>query len=86
MGFSASYTYAVGAWQLLLMGAAAFAAAWLAAIPVFDLVSRKSHLFLPLDGWLLGTAAALCLPMIASAALPLVRAARAEPAGLFGAA
>jgi putative ABC transport system permease protein len=86
MGFSAGYTYAVGAWQLLLMGAAAFAAAWLVAMPVFALVSRKSHLFLPLDAWLLGAAAALCLPMIASAALPLVRAARAEPARLFGAA
>ena len=84
MGFSASFTYSVGAWQLLVMGAAAFAAAWVAAIPVFELVSRKSHLSLPLDGWLFGTGLALCLPMIASAALPLVRAARAEPARLFG--
>jgi putative ABC transport system permease protein len=84
MGFSASYTCSVGAWQLALMGCAAFAAAWLAAIPVFALVSRKSHLFLPLDGWLLGTGLAVCIPMIASAALPLIRAARAEPAGLFG--
>lgn len=86
MGFSASYTYAVGTWQLLLMGALAFAAAWLLAIPVFDLVSRKSHLSLPLDGWLLGTGLAWCVPMMASAALPLLRAARAEPARLFATA
>jgi len=85
MGFGAGYTYAVGAWQLLIMGSAAFAVAWLGAIPLFALVSDKSHLFLPLDGTLLGTAAALCVPMIASAALPLVRAARAEPARLFAA-
>jgi putative ABC transport system permease protein len=86
MGFSAAYTYAVGAWQLLLMGAVALTAAWLVATPVFEIVSRKSHLFLPLDAWLFGTLLVLCVPMIASAALPLVRAARAEPAGLFGAA
>ena len=55
------------------------------AIPLFALVSDKSHLYLPLDPTLLGTALALCVPMIASAALPLVRAARAEPARLFAA-
>jgi hypothetical protein len=86
MGFSAAYTYAVGAWQLLLMGAVALMAAWLIAMPVFGIVSRNSHLFLPLDAWLFGTLLVLCVPMMASAALPLVRAARAEPAGLFGAA
>ena len=85
MGFGAGYTYAVGAWQLLVMGSAAFAVAWLGAIPLFAVVSDRSHLYLPLDGTLLGAAAALCVPMIASAALPLVRAARAEPARLFAA-
>ena len=85
MGFGALYTCAVGAWQLLIMGSAAFAVAWLGAIPLFAVVSDKSHLYLPLDGTLLGAAAALCVPMIASAALPLVRAARAEPARLFAA-
>jgi putative ABC transport system permease protein len=82
-GFSAGYTYAIGAWQLLLLGAASFAAAWLGVWPVFAIVAAKTHLFLPLDAWLLGAGLALCVPMIASAALPLLRAARADPARLF---
>jgi putative ABC transport system permease protein len=82
-GFSAGYTYAIGAWQLLLLGAVSFAAAWLGVWPVFAIVAAKSHLFLPLDAWLLGTGLALCVPMIASAALPLLRASRADPARLF---
>ena len=86
MGFGAFYTHAVGAAQLAMIGGAAFAAAWLGAIPLFAVVSDRSHLFLPLDGELFGTALALCVPMIASAAAPLVRAARAEPARLFAAA
>ena len=82
-GFPAGFTYAVGAWQLLLLGAGSFALAWLLAWPVFEIVSAKSHLFLPQDAWLLGAGIALCVPMIASAAIPLVRAARADPARLF---
>ena len=80
MGFSASFTYGIGAWQLLLMGGTAFALAWLMAIPVFDLIAQKSHLSLPLDGFLLATAGALCIPMIAVAAIPLLRVGRADPA------
>ena len=82
-GFSAAYTYAIGAWQLLLLGAVSFALAWLAVWPVFAVVSAKSHLSLPLDSTLLGAGIALCVPMIASAAWPLLRAAHADPARLF---
>ena len=82
-GFSAAYTYAIGAWQLLLLGAASFALAWVAVWPVLALVSAKSHLFLPLDWTLLGAGLVLCAPMIALAAWPLARAAHADPAGLF---
>jgi hypothetical protein len=66
------------------MGLAAFACAWLAAVPVFDAISLKSHLSMPLDGWLFRAAVLCCVPMIASAALPLLRAGRADPARLFG--
>jgi putative ABC transport system permease protein len=82
-GFPAGYTYAIGAWQLVLLGTGSFALAWLLVWPVFSIVASKSHLFLPLDFWLLGAGIALCIPMIASAALPLLRAARADPAKLF---
>jgi putative ABC transport system permease protein len=82
-GFSAGFTYAIGAWQLLLLGVASFALAWLAVWPVFAIVAAKSHLSLPLDATLLGAGIALCIPMVASAAWPLLRAAHADPAGLF---
>jgi putative ABC transport system permease protein len=82
-GFSAAYTYAIGASQLLLLGVSSFALAWLAVWPVFAIVSAKSHLHLPLDVTLLGAGIALTLPMIASAAIPLTRAAHADPAALF---
>lgn len=82
-GFSAGFTYAIGAFQLLLLGVVSFALAWLCAAPVFAVVAAKSHLFLPLDSRLLGTGIALCVPMIASAAIPLARAAHADPAALF---
>lgn len=83
MGFGAAFTYAVGAWQLTGIGAAAFAGAWLAAWPVFDVIAARTHLALPLDAALAGGAAALCAPMIAVAAAPLWRAGRADPAALF---
>jgi putative ABC transport system permease protein len=82
-GFRAGYTYAVGALQLLIVGVASFALAWLAAWPVLTAVAAKSRLYLPLDAWLLGIGMLLCAPMIASAAAPLVRAAHVDPAGLF---
>ncbi|HEX2829955.1 MAG TPA: ABC transporter permease [Burkholderiales bacterium] len=82
-GFPAGYTYAIGGWQLALLGGGSFALAWLLVWPVFAVVSAKSHLFLPLDAWLLAGGVALCIPMIASAALPLLRATRADPAKLF---
>ncbi|MEW6690860.1 MAG: FtsX-like permease family protein, partial [Pseudomonadota bacterium] len=74
MGFDAAFTYAVGGWQLFAMGSAAFAFAWLAAVPVFETVARRSQLFLPLDATLFGVVAALCAPKLASAAMPLLRA------------
>ena len=83
MGFQAGFTYAIGALQLALMGAAAFAFAWVLAWPVFGGIERVSHLSMPLDGTLLAIALALCAPMIASAALPLARAMRADPASLY---
>jgi putative ABC transport system permease protein len=83
MGFDGGFTYAVGAWQLFLMGAAGFALAWLAAIPVFGSVASKSQLSMPLDAELLAITLALCIPMVVSAATPLLRAGRADPAGLF---
>ena len=83
MGFKAGFTYAACAWQLVLIGAAAFAIAWSLALPVFRGIGHASHLSLPLDGTLLGVSLLLCAPMIASAALPLARASRADPAGLF---
>ena len=85
MGFSGGFGYAVAAWQLALMATMAFSAAWLAAVPAFEAISRRSQLAMPLDSWLLGVVLALCLPMAAAAAAPLVRAGRADPAGLFGA-
>jgi putative ABC transport system permease protein len=83
MGFERSFTYAIGGWQLLAMGAVAFALAWLAAAVIFEVVAHRSQLSLPLDSTLLGVALALCLPMLASAAAPLLRAGRAHPAKLF---
>jgi putative ABC transport system permease protein len=83
MGFKAAFTYAVCAIQLALMGAVAFAVAWTFAVPVFRGIAQASHLTLPLDGTLLGVSLLLCLPMMASAAVPLARASRADPAGLF---
>lgn len=85
MGFGASFTYAVGAWQLGLIGATAFGVAWLAAIPVFAAIAGKTHMVLPVDAILLGSAVLLCAPMMAAAGLPLLRAGRADPARLFGA-
>jgi putative ABC transport system permease protein len=82
-GFSAGFTYAIGASQLLLLGLASFVLAWLGVWPIFAVVGAKSHLFLPLDLTLLGTGIVLCVPMIASAAWPLTRAAHADPAALF---
>lgn len=85
MGFGASFTYAVGAWQLGLIGATAFGVAWLAAIPVFAAIAGKTDMVLPVDAILLGSAILLCAPMMAAAGLPLLRAGRADPARLFGA-
>ena len=86
MGFSRGFGYAVGAWQLAVMGALAFAGAWLAAIPAFDAIARASQLAMPLDAWLFGVVLALLIPMAASAGVPLLRAGRADPAHLFGTA
>ena len=83
MGFEAAFTYAVCACQLVLMGAAAFAIAWALAVPVFRGIAQASHLSMPLDGTLLGVSLLLCVPMMVSAALPLARASRADPASLF---
>ncbi len=83
MGFGRGFIYGVGAWQLAALAAAAFAAAWLAAIPLFERIARVSTLVMPLDASLLLGAFALCLPMVLAAAAPLVRAGRADPAVLF---
>ena len=83
MGFSSWFVYGVGALQLLLMSFLAFALAWIAAIPVFALIERLTHLSLPTDPHLLLSAGLLCLPMIATAAWPVLRAGRADPASLF---
>jgi hypothetical protein len=65
------------------MGAAAFSIAWMLAVPVFRGIGQASHLSMPLDGTLLWVSLLLCAPMMASAAVPLARASRADPAGLF---
>ncbi len=83
MGFSSWFVYGVGALQLLLMSFLAFALAWIAAIPVFALIERLTHLSLPTDPHLLLSAGLLCLPMLATAAWPVLRAGRADPASLF---
>jgi len=83
IGFEARFTYAICACQLLLMGAVSFSVAWLLAVPVFRGIAHVSQLSMPLDGTLLGVSLLLCTPMMASAALPLARAARVDPAGLF---
>jgi putative ABC transport system permease protein len=83
MGFASRFIYGVGALQLLLLGGLAFVLAWLTAIPVFAVIARLTHLSLPPDGHLLLSAGLLCLPMIATAALPVLRAGRADPASLF---
>jgi putative ABC transport system permease protein len=84
MGFGGGFGYAVAAWQLALMGTLAFGGAWLAAIPAFAAIAAKSQLAMPLDAWLFGVVLALCLPMAAAAATPLLRAGRSDPASLFG--
>ena len=48
-----------------------------------DWIERVSHLSMPMDATLLAIALSLCLPMFGSAALPLVRAMRADPASLY---
>ena len=83
LGFSSRFVYGVGTLQLFLMGGLAFALAWVAAIPVFAVIERLTHLSLPTDLHLLLGAGLLCLPMIATAALPVLRAGRADPASLF---
>ena len=83
MGFSSRFVYGIGTLQLLLMGTLAFALAWGVAIPVFAVIERLTHLSLPTDPHLLLSACLLCLPMIATAALPVLRAGRADPACLF---
>lgn len=83
MGFASRFTYGVGAFQLLILGGLAFTLAWVGAIPTFALIARLTHLSMPTDLVLLGQAALLCLPMIATAAIPLLRAGRADPASLF---
>lgn len=83
MGFDAGLTYAIGALQLLIMGAAGFALAWVLSVPVFHGIARVSQLQMPHDGTLFAVAVALCVPMIALAALPLLRAGKAEPAALY---
>jgi putative ABC transport system permease protein len=83
MGFEAAFTYEVCAFQLALTGALAFAVAWALAVPTLRGIAHVSHLSMPLDGTLLWVTAVLCAPMMATAAVPLARASRADPARLF---
>jgi len=83
MGFSARFTYRVGAFQLLILGGLAFGLAWLAALPTFAVIGRLSGLSMTADWRLLAESSLLCLPMMATAALPVLRAGKAEPALLF---
>jgi putative ABC transport system permease protein len=83
MGFSARFTYRVGAFQLLILGGLAFGLAWLAALPTFAVIGRLTGLSMTADWRLLAESSLLCLPMMATAALPVLRAGKAEPARLF---
>lgn len=83
MGFGGGFVYGIGAWQLAALGSGAFAAAWLAAIPVFGYIERLSTLVMALDGRLFTIALALCMAMVLAAAAPLRRAGRADPTELF---
>lgn len=83
MGFSARFTYRVGAFQLLILGSLAFGLAWLAALPTFAVIGRFTGLSMNADWRLLAESSLLCLPMMATAALPVLRAGNAEPARLF---
>jgi putative ABC transport system permease protein len=83
MGFSARFTYRVGAFQLLILGGLAFGLAWLAALPTFAVIGRFTGLSMTADWCLLAESSLLCLPMMATAALPVLRAGKAEPARLF---
>ncbi|MBI5331566.1 MAG: hypothetical protein HZB71_13270 [Betaproteobacteria bacterium] len=83
MGYSARFTYGVSALQLALLGGLAFLLAWLCALPTFALIARITHFPLGADGRMFAESLLLCLPMLAAAALPALRAGRAEPASLF---
>ncbi len=83
MGFSARFTYRVGAFQLMILGGLAFGLAWLAALPTFAAIARLTGLSMAADWRLLAESTLLCLPMMATAALPVLRAGKAEPARLF---
>ncbi len=83
MGFSARFTYRVGAFQLLILGGLAFGLAWLAALPTFAVIGSLTGLSMTADWRLLAESSLLCLPMMATAALPVLRAGKAEPARLF---
>jgi ABC-type antimicrobial peptide transport system permease subunit len=83
MGFSARFTYRVGTFQLLILGGLAFGLAWLAALPTFAVIGRLTGLSMTADWRLLAESSLLCLPMMATAALPVLRAGKAEPARLF---
>jgi putative ABC transport system permease protein len=83
MGFGGRFVYGIGAWQLVVLGAGAFAAAWSAAIPVFAYIETLSTLVMALDAKLFGIALALCMAMVLAAAAPLARAGRADPTELF---